>query len=215
MYTGTSARNSGPGSRTPSLCCSLENLVWSPSKATTSPSTTKSAASWADSASAISGYVPVTSCWLRVISRSRDPARNARQRSPSNLRSKIHPGSETLSLVRVASSGSSQSGWLAWSGASVMIRYFHYSLAGQSAGGGLLPGIRDVHDGIAVGASGRARRGDGTAASDRGRLRQGRGHRGEDPGRLRQGRGHRGEDTGRVKRGRVRARSEMLKVGGL
>jgi len=40
------------------------------STTTTSPSTTKSLARWARSASAISGYVPVTCCWLRVISRS-------------------------------------------------------------------------------------------------------------------------------------------------
>ena len=43
------------GVRDPGRCCSRAKLVWSPSKATTSPSTMKSAASWAASASAISG----------------------------------------------------------------------------------------------------------------------------------------------------------------
>jgi hypothetical protein len=42
------------------------------------------------------GRVLVTWCWLRVISRSCWPALNTRQRSPSNLRSKIQAGSENL-----------------------------------------------------------------------------------------------------------------------
>src|SRR5258708_39616108 len=44
------------------------------------------------------------------MSRTCGPARNARHRSPSSLRSKIHAGSENLSCVSVASSGSSQAG---------------------------------------------------------------------------------------------------------
>jgi hypothetical protein len=55
--------------------------------------------------------VAVTTFWFRVISRSSDPSRKARQRSPSSLRSKIHAGSENLSRVSVASWGSSQAGW--------------------------------------------------------------------------------------------------------
>ena len=70
----------------------------------------KSLARWAARAWAISGYVLVSSFWLRVISRAPLPDLNARHRSPSSLRSKIHAGSENRSWVSVASSGSSQSG---------------------------------------------------------------------------------------------------------
>src|SRR5215471_6550528 len=96
---------------TPRRCCSSPNFVLSLSNATISPSTTKSPPRrCAASAPAISGKVLVMLCRLRVISRTSPPSANARQRSPSSLRSKIQAGSENLSLVSVASSGSSHSG---------------------------------------------------------------------------------------------------------
>jgi len=96
---------------TPRRRCSSSNLVSSWSNATISPSTTKSSPRrCAASASAISGKVPVMSWSLRVISRTPPPSPNARQRSPSSLRSKIQAGSENLSRVSVASSGSSHAG---------------------------------------------------------------------------------------------------------
>src|SRR5260370_1031770 len=90
--------------------CGRPKLVRPPPKATISPSTMKSTSACAASAAASSGYVPVISFLLRVMSRTAEPSRNARQRSPSSLRSKIQPGSENRSGVSVASSGSSHAG---------------------------------------------------------------------------------------------------------
>jgi len=63
-----------PGINDPEPTLQPGKLVRSPSKATISMSTMKSLASWARSASAISGWVLVTCCWLRIISRSCWPA---------------------------------------------------------------------------------------------------------------------------------------------
>src|SRR5215469_15473235 len=108
---GTAASRSFEGLMTPRRRCSRSNLVSSLSNATISPSTMKSSPRrCAASASAISGKVLVMSWSLRVISRTPLLSANARQRSPSSLRSKIQAGSENRSPVSVASSGSSHAG---------------------------------------------------------------------------------------------------------
>src|SRR5206468_6466333 len=69
-----------------------------------SPSTTKSSATCRERASATSGYWLATDRRLRDRRRVFEPCRKARQRSPSSLRSKIHPGSENRRSVSVARS---------------------------------------------------------------------------------------------------------------
>src|SRR6266542_5052026 len=91
-------------------CWSRAKLVTRPSKATISPSTTKSRAAWLANASVISGYWAVTASRFRDIQRTRPPRRKARHRSPSSLRSKIHAGSENRRSVRVASIGATHAG---------------------------------------------------------------------------------------------------------
>src|SRR5439155_5411580 len=85
-------------------------LVWFPSKPPIPPSTTKSSAPCRGRASSTSGYWLATDSRLRDRRRVREPCRKAKQRSPSSLRSKIHPGSENRRSVSVASIGPIQSG---------------------------------------------------------------------------------------------------------
>ena len=80
-------------------------LVWAPSNATISPSSTVSAGARAARASTISGYVPSIRFSLRDQSAAPRRSCTAIARTPSSLRSKIQAGSVKRSWVSVASIG--------------------------------------------------------------------------------------------------------------